>query len=80
MRLSPLYLEQIEVAKQQGEQNIVLRLLARRLRVEKLPPQLQEQIQSLPLVKIEELADALLDFQGMPDLLAWLASNQQGDG
>jgi len=92
MRLSPLFLEQIEASEnrgrqiglaegeQRGEQNIVLRLLARRLRVEQLPPQLQGQIQSLPPVKIEELADALLDFQGMPDLLGWLASNQQGDG
>jgi len=116
MRLSPIYLEQIEAAKQQaehqgrqiglaegeqrgrqiglaegeqrgrqiglaeGEQTIVLRQLARRLQVEQLPPQLQAQIQSLPPVKTEELADALLDFQGIPDLLAWLATNQQGDG
>ncbi len=96
MRLSPLYLEQIEAAQQRGEQRgeqrgrqiglaegkqtIVLRQLARRLQVEQLPPQLQAQIQSLPPVKTEELADAPLDFQGMPDLLAWLATNQQGDG
>ncbi len=79
MQLSPIYLEQIHAAEQRGKQRgvtIILRLLARRLGVEELPTQLQEQIRSLPLVKIEELTEVLLDFQGMPDLSAWLARNQ----
>ena len=33
------------------------------------------QIQALPLEQLEALADALLDFQGPPDLAAWLAAN-----
>ena len=32
-------------------------------------------IQALPLEQLEALADALLDFQGMDDLTAWLAAN-----
>ena len=33
------------------------------------------QIQALPLEQLEALADALLDFQGLADLAAWLAAN-----
>jgi hypothetical protein len=33
------------------------------------------QIQALPLEKLEAMADALLDFQGLADLVAWLAAN-----
>ena len=32
-------------------------------------------IQSLPLEQLEDLAEALLDFQGPDDLTAWLATN-----
>jgi len=33
------------------------------------------QIQALALEQLENLADALLDFQGPADLVAWLAAN-----
>ena len=33
-------------------------------------------IQSLSLEQLESLADALLDFQGPSDLMAWLASGR----
>lgn len=33
------------------------------------------QIQSLRLEQLEALADALLDFQGLDDLAAWLGAN-----
>ena len=33
------------------------------------------QIRALPLEQLEALADALLDFQGPTDLVAWLAVN-----
>ena len=32
-------------------------------------------IRNLPLERLEALAEALLDFQGMADLNAWLAAN-----
>ena len=33
------------------------------------------QIRALPLEQLEALADALIDFQGPTDLVAWLAAN-----
>ena len=35
----------------------------------------QAQIKSLPINKIESLAEALLDFKGMADLEIWLREN-----
>jgi hypothetical protein len=32
-------------------------------------------VRSLPLGRLEALAEALLDFEGMADLHAWLAAN-----
>ncbi|MFK0730534.1 MAG: DUF4351 domain-containing protein [Gloeotrichia echinulata IR180] len=87
MQLSPLYLEKIREAEERGiEQGelrgqvegklaLVVRLLARRLKVEQLPSDLLLQIQSLPLVKLEELGEALLDFQQMANLMVWLTNN-----
>ncbi len=52
-----------------------MRLLTRRLKLEQLPSDVLSQIQSLPLVKLEELGEALLDFREMADLMSWLTSN-----
>jgi len=56
-----------------GEAKVTLRLLGRRC-----GPLIAEQeslIRSLPLEQLEALAEALLDFEGMADLNAWLAVN-----
>ena len=56
-----------------GEAKVTLRLLARRC-----GPLSEEQetlIRGLPLMRLEALAEALLDFEGMADLNAWLAAN-----
>ncbi len=58
-------------ALQEGEAVIVLRLLSRRLGT--LEPKLQTQIQQLNSSQLEQLADALLDFSNLNDLLTWLA-------
>lgn len=63
-----------ERGKQEGEQPLILRLLQRRVR--ELSPQLQERIQSLSLNQLENLGEALLDFNAMEDLLNWLQTNQ----
>lgn len=60
-------------ALQEGEAVIVLRLLTRRLG--NLEPELQTQIQQLDPSQLEQLADALLDFSTLNDLLSWLESN-----
>ena len=53
--------------------NIVLRLLNRHCG--QLPIAQQAQIKSMPINKIESLAEALLDFKGMADLEIWLREN-----
>jgi predicted transposase/invertase (TIGR01784 family) len=60
----------IEQGVEQGERAIVLRQLMRRF-VE-LPDSLRSQVEALPLAQVEALGDALLDFQAVADLAAWL--------
>ena len=62
-----------QIGRQEGEVEILLRLLNRRCR--QLPIAQQEQIKSLPITDIENLAEALLDFKGMDDLEIWLREN-----
>ncbi len=56
--------------KQEGEANLVLRLLNRRLG--EVSESVSEQIRQLPLEQIEDLGEALLDFEREEDLLNWL--------
>jgi predicted transposase/invertase (TIGR01784 family) len=49
---------------------LILRLLTRR--VGELPQEVRSRVESLSLEQLENLAEALLDFQGMSDLDAWL--------
>ena len=56
-----------------GEAKMTLRLLSRRCGP--LSDASTARIQSLPVEKMEALADALLDFQGPADLAAWLAAS-----
>lgn len=60
--------------KQEGRsveaKTLVLRLLTRR--VGELPQEVRSRIESLSLEQLEDLGEALLDFQGMSDLDAWL--------
>ncbi|WP_310416170.1 DUF4351 domain-containing protein [Chamaesiphon sp. OTE_8_metabat_110] len=80
MQLSPLYLAEIQAAEDRGrklgerrEETLILRQLNRRIGDVSL--QIQEQIKSLPLERLEDLGEALLDFAGMEDLTAWLDTN-----
>ncbi|MCA2552882.1 MAG: DUF4351 domain-containing protein [Microcystis sp. M04BS1] len=78
MRLAPLYEQDREKAIQQGEAigiqkgeaNLVLRLLKRRFG--ELPPHITETIQKLTVEKLEDLGEALLDFNIQADLINWL--------
>ena len=58
---------------QEGELDLALRLLQRRCG--QLAPQQERRVRELPLHLLEALAEALLDFEGMADLNAWLAAN-----
>ena len=58
---------------QQGEINIVLRLLDRR--VGTVPAELAAQVEASSLEQLEALGEALLDFEGIDDLVRWLEQN-----
>ena len=80
VQLSPLYLERIETATQQGieqgierEVSLVLRLLRRRLG--EIAPEVEERIRGLSVDRVEDLGEALLDFESEADLLRWLDSH-----
>jgi Domain of unknown function (DUF4351) len=81
MNLSPLYLEQIDIATQkgkdigrsEGEKSLMIRMLTRKLG--NLDSNSIDQINTLPLESIESLGDALLDFNTADDLTAWLAKS-----
>ncbi len=64
----------IQEGRQEGEQNIVIRLLQRR--VGELPQEVIQEIQTLSLEQLEALSEALLDFAAVDDLLNWLQANQ----
>ncbi|BAZ37944.1 hypothetical protein NIES4101_38700 [Calothrix sp. NIES-4101] len=70
MRESVIYQD----IQQEAAISMLTRLLRRK--VGTVPPALLVQIQSLPLNQMEDLGEALLDFNGLADLEAWLAQNQ----
>jgi predicted transposase YdaD len=67
---SRFYQEIIVEGLQEGEANLVVRQLRRRLG--ELPESQSSQIKSFPISKLEDLGEALLDFQGIDDLDDWL--------
>jgi Domain of unknown function (DUF4351) len=81
MALSQAYLEWeqqteqrgLEKGLQQGEQSLILRLLMRR--IGEVTPAMVQQIQGLSIVQLESLGEALLDFTGADDLVAWMQRN-----
>jgi hypothetical protein len=77
MKLSPIYLEKLEESKQMGLQQeanlLILRQLKRKLG--NLSFHLESQINSLSLKTLEDLGEALLDFNTVEDLIAWLNNN-----
>ncbi|MGB8702079.1 MAG: DUF4351 domain-containing protein [Thermosynechococcaceae cyanobacterium] len=71
--LSQAYLEWEQQTKQAGEQDLILRLLTRR--IGNVSPNLQSQIQALSLMQLESLGEALLDFSEPADLTHWLQNH-----
>jgi len=74
VQLSPLYLERIEAATQQGIEREALALVMRQLRrrLGTIAPEMEAQIRSLSIDRLEDLGEALLDFQSETDLIDWL--------
>jgi predicted transposase YdaD len=63
----------VAMGQVQGEAKVTLRQLGRRCGP--LSAEQESLIRRLPLERLEALAEALLDFEGMADLNAWLAVN-----
>jgi hypothetical protein len=74
MQLSPLYLEKIHAAEQVGRQEIILRVLTKR--VGNVSSDVEAQVKALSSGMLEELLDAALDFTQMSDLMMWLDGHQ----
>jgi predicted transposase YdaD len=79
MRESVIFQDILEEGKQVGRQeeaiSLIMRLLTRRCGT--MDAQLQQRIRDLSLVRQEDLAEALLDFSEISDLVAWLEENQE---
>ena len=68
-----VYREIKQEGREEGELVIILRLLNRK--VGELSPQVRSQIETLSLEQLENLGEALLDFNSMGDLQTWLDGN-----
>jgi predicted transposase YdaD len=65
--------EGLEAGRQQEAAALALRQLTRRFG--EVEERSRVRIAALPLPRLEQLAEDLLDFAGPDDLLAWLAGN-----
>ena len=80
MQESVIYQDILQKGLQQGEQRgvqkgevaVILRLLARRLG--NIQPEIEQQIRTLSITQLEELAEALLDFSSQSDLVNYLVN------
>ncbi|MEL7505679.1 MAG: DUF4351 domain-containing protein, partial [Cyanobacteria bacterium J06554_6] len=57
-------------AKHEGVASLVLRQLQRR--IDAIPTAIEAQVSALPSPLLEELGEALLDFEKLTDLTTWL--------
>ena len=69
MRESVIYQDIIQEGRQEEGRSLILRLLTRR--VGELPQLWRDRVNSLSLEQLENLGEALLDFQGIGDLETW---------
>ncbi len=63
----------IEEGRKEGQRSLILRLLARQ--VGDVPKSLTDRIEQLPTAQLESLAEALLDFTQLDDLVQWLEAD-----
>lgn len=79
MRESVIYQEILAEGEQRGEQReraLILRQLTRR--VGELPQEVLDRIETLSLEQLENLGEALLDFQAIADLETWFGTLDVG--
>jgi Domain of unknown function (DUF4351) len=59
------------ITSKEPHPSLILRQLVRRVGI--LPDRLCDRIEQLPIAQLESLAEALLDFKQLDDLVQWLA-------
>jgi predicted transposase YdaD len=69
MQESVIYQEILEEGRQKGERSLIFRQLTRQ--VGELPEELRSRIETLSLEQLENLGEALLEFEAIADLEAW---------
>jgi predicted transposase YdaD len=74
MKESVIYQEIKGEGRQEGEANLVLRQLNRR--IGGISAELSAKLSSLSLENLENLGEALLDFQSVEDLEQWLENER----
>jgi predicted transposase YdaD len=74
MKESVIYQEIKEEGRQEGAVNLLLRLLNRR--IGGIAAELSAKLSSLSLENLENLGEALLDFQSVEDLEQWLENER----
>ncbi|MGI9213637.1 MAG: DUF4351 domain-containing protein, partial [Methylococcaceae bacterium] len=67
-------LKGIHKGRQEGEADLIIRILSRRCG--SLTPEQKTQIQSLTISDLESLAESLLDFTGSEDVQMWLTTKK----
>ncbi len=60
----------IAIGQRDQARSLVIRLLARRIGI--LPAELRSQVEQLSVLQLDELGEALLDFEQLSDLTTWL--------
>jgi predicted transposase YdaD len=73
LRESPWYNEILKQGEQQGEANLIIRLLSKRFG--NLDIAIASQIRQLSISQLETLGESIFDFSAMADLENWLQQN-----
>ncbi len=76
MQESVIYQDILQKGEERGKKQEALQLILRQLtrRFDAIEPEMQQQIRTLSITQLEELAEALLDFSSQNDLLNYLTN------
>lgn len=74
MQESVIYQDILQKGEERGKKQEALQLILRQLtrRFSAIEPEIEQQIRTLPITQLEELAEALLDFSSQSDLVNYL--------
>ncbi|MEH2088838.1 DUF4351 domain-containing protein [Nostoc sp.] len=76
MQESVIYQDILQKGEERGKKQEALQLILRLLtrRVSAIEPEIEQQIRTLPITQLEDLAEALLDFSNQSDLVNYLGN------